>query len=66
MPGKVLVTEVRAGDRVKEGQLLVILEAMKMEHRITAPVAGVIKALNVTEGEQVDNGQVLVVFEDAE
>ena len=65
MPGKVLVTQASAGDTVKEGQLLVILEAMKMEHRITAPISGVIKAMNVSEGDQVDNGQVLVVFEDA-
>lgn len=64
MPGKVIATNVTVGERVKEGQLLVILEAMKMEHRITAPVAGVIKDLTVAEGDQVDNGQPLVVFED--
>lgn len=64
MPGKVLATEVNVGDSVREGQLLVILEAMKMEHRITAPISGKIKTLNVAEGDQVENGQVVVVFED--
>ncbi|MCH2351086.1 MAG: biotin/lipoyl-binding protein [Pseudomonadales bacterium] len=63
MPGKVLATEISAGDAVKEGQILVVLEAMKMEHRITAPIDGTVKELNVTEGDQVDNGQILVVLE---
>ena len=62
MPGKVLATEVSAGESVSEGQLLVILEAMKMEHRITAPIDGVVQEVPVSEGDQVDNGQILVVF----
>ena len=66
MPGKVLATEVSAGDSVSAGQLLVILEAMKMEHRITAPIDGVVQEVPVSEGDQVDNGQILVVFEESE
>lgn len=64
MPGKVLATEVTAGETVREGQLLVILEAMKMEHRIIAPVDGTVTEVNVSEGEQVDNGQILIVLDE--
>ncbi len=64
MPGKVLAVEVAQGQSVDKGQLLLVLEAMKMEHRITAPAAGVIKALAVVVGEQVANGALLVTFEE--
>ena len=63
MPGKVLSIAIQEGARVEAGQLLLILEAMKMEHRITAPVAGVVQALRVQEGEQVANGALLVRIE---
>ena len=66
MPGKILATEVAVGDTVVAGQLLVILEAMKMEHRITAPVDGKVTQVNVAEGDQVDNGAMLVVLEEQE
>jgi len=66
MPGNVVDTFVTAGDEVEEGQLLLILEGMKMEHRITAPEAGSVKELLVAKGDQVDNGQVLVVVSDGE
>lgn len=55
---------VAPGDTVRDGDVLLILEAMKMEHRITAPAAGVIKALAVAVGEQVANGALLVTFEE--
>jgi propionyl-CoA carboxylase alpha chain len=64
MPGKILATHVVAGDRVEAGQLLVVLEAMKMEHRVTAPVTGTLTELNVAQGDQVDNGQMLAVIEE--
>jgi len=66
MPGKVLSVLVKEGQVVERGQLLLVLEAMKMEHRIDAPWAGTIKTLNVAEGDQVANGAMLVVVEEAE
>ncbi len=62
MPGTVVRVEVSAGDRVEAGQVLVVIEAMKMEHRITAPVDGVVAEVDVAEGDSVDGGQVLVVL----
>ena len=62
MPGAVLAIEVGRGDAVSKGQLLLILEAMKMEHRITAPQDGTIGELNVAVGDQVENGQLLVTL----
>ena len=60
MPRAVPSNAVSAGDSVAKGQLLLILEAMKMEHRITAPRAGTVEALHVAAGDQVENGQLLV------
>lgn len=48
------------GDEVAEGQLLLVLEAMKMEHRITAPSAGVVKAVHVRERDVVREGDTLL------
>jgi len=62
MPGKVVAIYVSAGDEVEAGQLLLILEAMKMEHRITAPIAGIVSEIKVREGEQVANGELLIVL----
>ncbi len=53
MPGKVIAVEVAAGDRVTKGQKLLTLEAMKMEHSLTAPFDGVVAELNATPGTQV-------------
>lgn len=66
MPGNVLATRVSNGDKVEKGQLLLILEAMKMEHRITAPAAGVVEDLKVREGDQVANGELLIILSDEE
>jgi propionyl-CoA carboxylase alpha chain len=66
MPGNVVETYVSVGDEVEEGQLLLILEGMKMEHRITAPRAGRVSELEVAKGDQVDNGQILVVLAEQE
>ena len=63
MPGNVVDTYVKEGDEVEEGQLLLILEGMKMEHRITAPDAGTIGELRVGKGDQVQNGQLMVVLQ---
>lgn len=66
MPGNVQATYVSVGDAVEKGQVLLILEAMKMEHQITAPEAGTVAALHVQEGDQVANGELLIVLESAD
>lgn len=66
MPGAVLTTEVAAGDTVAKGDLLVILEAMKMEHRIVAPRDGTVEQVHVGVGDQVDNAQLLVTLAEEE
>ena len=66
MPGAVLATEVAQGDQVEKGDLLLILEAMKMEHRITAPRNGAIAEVHVANGDQVKNGQLLVTLAEEE
>jgi propionyl-CoA carboxylase alpha chain len=64
MPGNVLATHIDVGDTVTAGQLLLVLEAMKMEHRISAPGDGVVVELRVAEGDQVANGELLIVLSD--
>lgn len=54
--------EVSAGDRVSEGDNLVILESMKMEIPVTAPFAGVVEAIHVSEGDVVAEEQALVAI----
>ena len=66
MPGAVLATSVSAGDTVRQGDLLLILEAMKMEHRITAPIDGTVETVHVAEGDHVENGQLLVTINEEE
>jgi 3-methylcrotonyl-CoA carboxylase alpha subunit len=65
MPGRVTAVEVAAGDSVVKGQRLVTLEAMKMEHSLTAPFDGTITELNAEAGGQVSEGTVLVRVEKA-
>ena len=62
MPGNILKLAVNAGDKVKAGQILVILEAMKMENEIVAPKAGTVAQVVVKVGEKVDTGATLVVL----
>jgi propionyl-CoA carboxylase alpha chain len=62
LPGSVVQTLVAVGDAVEGGALLVVVEAMKMEHRITAPHAGTVSELRVGVGDQVASGDVLVVL----
>ncbi|HEU5029888.1 MAG TPA: biotin carboxylase N-terminal domain-containing protein [Spirillospora sp.] len=62
MPGTVVRVETEPGAAVAEGQTLVVLEAMKMEHRIAAPAAGTVAELNVEAGRQVESGAVLAVI----
>ena len=66
MPGAILSIDIKPGDTVKKGDVLVILEAMKMEHRITAPRDGIVGSVQASVGEQVENEQLLVTLEEEE
>lgn len=62
MPGNILKVNVTAGQAVKEGDVLVVLEAMKMENEILAPKACTVKQVLVSKGATVDTGATLVVL----
>ena len=62
MPGNILAVNVSVGDTVKAGQVLMILEAMKMENEIMAGVDGKIVSLNVQKGSTVETGELLCVI----
>jgi biotin carboxyl carrier protein len=62
MPGTVLKVKVAAGETVKKGQVLLILEAMKMENEIVSPADGKVAALNVEAGKSVTAGEVMVTI----
>jgi acetyl/propionyl-CoA carboxylase alpha subunit len=66
MPGKVIAVNVQTGDSVQEGQPLMILEAMKMEHRIEAPYNGVVGALHFKAGDSVPVDAVLLEIDPAD
>jgi len=61
MPGNILSVNVNVGDTVAEGQVLMILEAMKMENEIMAPKAGKVTSVNVQKGATVESGTLLCV-----
>lgn len=60
MPGTILKVNVNVGDAVKKGQVLLILEAMKMENEIVAPGDGKVASVNVEKGSSVNAGEVLI------
>jgi biotin carboxyl carrier protein len=60
MPGTILDIRVKAGDEVKEGQILLILEAMKMENEIISPNSGIVDTVQVSKGASVNAGDVLL------
>jgi propionyl-CoA carboxylase alpha chain len=66
MPGSVLDVRCSAGHPVEAGQVLVVLEAMKMEHHVRAPVDGVVAEVRVRAGDQVGTGAVLLVIDTEE
>ena len=59
MPGNILSVNVKEGQTVKSGEILMILEAMKMENEILAPVGGTVKGIAVSKGSSVDTGALL-------
>ena len=63
MPGKVVELLVQTGDAVEKDQGVIIIEAMKMENEIRAPVAGTVKAVHVEVGQAVESGELLVELE---
>lgn len=63
MPGLILDVTIAEGDVVKEGDYLLVLEAMKMENTLTAPRDGVVKAISVKKGQTVEKNQLLIEME---
>lgn len=63
MPGLILELHAKAGDKVKENDTLLILEAMKMENIITSPRDGIIKSISVKKGDAVEKNQLLIEFD---
>jgi glutaconyl-CoA decarboxylase len=62
MPGKILKVNVKPGDRVSDGDVVIVLEAMKMENEIFAPQAGSVADIRCKEGDSVNTGDVLLVL----
>ena len=62
MPGNILAVNVQVGATVEKGQVLCILEAMKMENEIMAPEAGTVSSITVSKGSTVQSGDVLVTI----
>lgn len=62
MPGKILGVKASVGQAVKRGQVLVILEAMKMENEIVAPEDGTVASINVSTGDSVEPGATLATL----
>lgn len=64
MPGKIVKVLVKSGDKVSKGDTLVIVSAMKMESEYNAEKDGVVKEVNVSDGDTVDGGKVMIVLGD--
>ena len=63
IPGKIVTLEVALGDPVSEGQVVLILEAMKMQNEITAPIAGIVVEIHCEEGQSIEANVPLVIIE---
>ncbi len=63
MVGKILNIQVKAGDEVQEDDTIIVMEAMKMEIPVVAPVSGTVKEIKVAPGDMVDSEQVLAVID---
>ena len=62
MPGKILDVKAKVGDAVKKGQVILILEAMKMENEVVAPEDGTVASINVSVGDMVEAGALLATL----
>ena len=62
MPGKILAVKANVGDSVKKGQVILILEALKMENEVVAPEDGTIASIDVTVGASVESGDTLATL----
>ncbi len=63
MPGKILAVKAQVGQSVKKGEVILLLEAMKMENEVVAPQDGKIASVNVNEGAMVESGEVLATMD---
>lgn len=63
MVGKILKIEKQVGDRIEEDDVVIVMEAMKMEIPVVAPAAGVVKEIKVAPGQAVEAEQVLAIIE---
>ena len=62
MPGKILGVKASVGQAVKKGDVIIVLEAMKMENEVVAPEDGTVASINVSEGASVESGDVLATL----
>lgn len=62
MAGTINQVKVQNGDKVEKGQVLLILEAMKLENEIKSPVTGTIKEIRVSQGQAVTNNQIMIII----
>ncbi len=63
IPGTIVKVAVKNGDKVQPGDLLMVFEAMKMQNKVLCPFPGVIKSVNVKEGERIPKGFVIAEYE---
>lgn len=63
LPGNIWKVECEVGQKVEEGDIVFVVEALKMEHEVEATADGVVKAINVKKGDTVDTDVVLAVIE---
>lgn len=66
IPGTIMHIEVKEGQEVQEGDVLLTLQAMKMDNKLTAPFSGKVKKVNVNNGDKIPKGALMIEMEDNE